>query len=147
MAFTVLQDRYGVDWPLGYVNVPANGTPVNIMVNVDANNTNAPQTGTNSTTQEYSPIFQQIMFQAYKPGAGNSGMVPNAGNVYVLRASANGAGTGNKADMGVMVAVLTPGQTLFLASGATVRNVWNPYRYALDTDNNNEGALITGLRM
>lgn len=146
MANTVLQDRQGVDWPLGYVNVSAAGTPVRITTNVDANNTNAPETASNTTTQEYVFTFQQMMFQGYKPAANNNGMIANTGNVYILRNAANGAGTGNKTDYGVYVAVLGAGQTLFLAAGYSVNDVWNPYRYAIDVDNNNEGALITGFR-
>jgi len=146
MANTILKDRQGVDWPLGYVNVSAAGTPVRITVNVDANNTNAPETASNTTTDEYVFAFQQLMFQGYKPAANNNGMVANTGNVYILRYNANGAGSGNKTDQGVMVAVLGNSQTLFLAAGYSVNDVWNPYRYALDVDNNNEGALVTGFR-
>lgn len=147
MANTVLQDRWGPDFPLGYVNVPANGTPINIMANVDANNTNAPQTQSNSTTQEWTTRFQQISFQGYKPNANNNGAVPNTGYVYILRSNAAGAGTGNKSDFGVYVEILGPGQTIFLSGGSWVNNVWNPYRYSLDVDNNNEGAFVTGFAM
>lgn len=149
MANSVLMDQRGVDWPLGYVNVPTAGSPVNIMVNVDANNNQSPQGANASSTGSwpYAPTFQQMQFQGYKPAANNNGMIANTGNVYILRANAaTGNNTGNKTDYGVYVSVLAPGQTLFLASGATVNDVWNPYRYALDVDNNNEGALITGLR-
>lgn len=146
MANTVLQDRQGVDWPLGYVNVPTAGTPVRLTVNVDANNTNAPETASNSTTQEYVFTFQQMMFQGYKPNANTNGMVVNTGNVYIQRFNAGNAGSGNRSDFGVYVSVLGPGQTLFLSAGYSVNDVWNPYRYALDVDNNNEGALITGFR-
>lgn len=146
MANTVLLDRQGPDWPLGYVNVTTAGTPVRITTNIDANNTNAPETASNATTNEYTPTFQQMMFQGFKPAAANNGAIVNTGNVYILRNAANGSGSGNKTDFGVYVAILQPGQTLFLASGATVNDVWSPYRYALDSDSNNEGAFITGLR-
>lgn len=148
MANTILQDKWGPDFPLGYVNVTANGTPVRITVNVDANNTNAPETPSNSTTQEWQAKFQQIMFQGFKPAANNNGMVPNTGYVYILRFNANNANTsGNKTDYGVYVSVLGPGQTIFLASGSWVNDVFSPYRYALDSDSNNEGALVTGWAM
>lgn len=147
MANTILKDRQGPDWPLGYVNVPTPGTPVRLTVNVDANNTNAPETASNSTTDEYLFTFQQLLFQGFKPAANNNGMIVNTGNVYILRFNANGAGAGNKTDQGVMVAILgNNGQSIVLSAGYAVNDVWNPYRYALDTDNANEGALVTGLR-
>lgn len=144
MANTVLQDRQGPDWPLGFVKVAAAGTPVDIMANVDSSNNNAPQTPTGTNVAEYTQRFQQILFQGVKPGASH-GMQNNSGNVYILRTNAAGAGSGNRDDTGVMVAVLAPGQTLFLASSPQVNDVFGPYRYSIDADNNNDGALVTGL--
>jgi hypothetical protein len=72
-------------------------------------------------------------------------MQTNTGNVYIVRYGDKGAGSGNRDDPGVMVAVLLPGQTLFLASAPANRNVYSPYRYYIDADNANDGALVTGI--
>jgi len=153
MSNTVLQDRKsGPDWPLGFVDVATPGTPVRLTVNVDPSNVNAPETGQSNqygavvTGDEYTPRFQQLMVQAMKPAGGVShGMVPTTGNVYLLRYASAGAGSGNRDDPGVMVKILLPGETFFLASAPLVKDVWSPYRYALDVDNANDGALVTGL--
>lgn len=144
MANTVLTDKYGPDFPLGHVKVTTPGTPVSIMVNVDSSNNNAPQTPTGTDVDEYTRTFQQIMFQGIKPGASH-GMQNNSGNVYIVRTNAAGAGSGNRDDPGVMVKVLAPGETFFLASSAWVNDVFGPYRYSLDADSANDGALVTGL--
>lgn len=138
---TVLQDRNGPDWPLGFIVVSTPGTPVPIMSLVDASNVNAPQTATppvpNSATRpsnEYTATCQQIMFQGYK-SAGPALM--NTGNVYIVRKG------GSKADTGTIVKILAPGETFFLASAALNLNVFSPYRYEIDADTANDGALVT----
>ena len=54
---------------MGSVTVPVanNGTPVNIMHNVDPNNYNAPGSASNTNTAEYSPACHKVFFQGYKP--------------------------------------------------------------------------------
>lgn len=148
MALTVFQDPNGIEWPLGYVNVAANGTPVNIMANVDPNNNNAPWQPTGpgfNNGPEYTPRCHKITFQGMKPGNNNNGMVYNTGNVYILRTatSNNFAGPGNRSDSGAMVWVLPPGAMATLPADEVDRATISPYRYSIDTDNNNEGALVT----
>lgn len=143
MANTVLQDRQGPDWPLGFISVATPGTPVGIMSLVDQNNKNDPSTATSAGgTAEYTQRCQQIMFQGFKPGASH-GMQNNSGLVYIIRRNAGGAGSGNRDDPGVMVFVLSPGQTIFLASAPAVVDVFSPYRYSVDADNAGDGALVT----
>jgi hypothetical protein len=143
MPNSVLIDPHGPDWPLGFIKVVTPGTPVRITLNVDPQAVNAPETATQSTAAEYTVRFQQLMFQGYNPAS--HGMQNNSGLVYIIRYLSGGAGSGNRDDTGVIVAVLSPGQTLFLASAPHNRDVWSPYRYALDADNGNDGALITGI--
>ena len=146
-----MKDFQGPDWPLGLIVVTSPGTPVSIMSLVDPSNVNAPETGFGNQTapqtiptagqQEYSVLAQQIMFQGFKSTAGTAPMVNNSGNVYIVRKGT--AGAGNRTDFGAMVFVLTPGQTIFLASGARNRNTWSHYRYFLDADSANDGAIVT----
>lgn len=141
MALSVEKLYTGPVWPLGYVNVSANGTPVNIMVNIDATNLNAPQTASNNTNQtEYTRACRAVAFQGYKPGANNSGMVVNSGNVYIL---VPGNGSGNRTDSGAMVKVLPPGGDFVLSSIVPGVDMFSPYGILLDSDNNNDGALVT----
>lgn len=150
MANSTMQDPFGTDWPLGYVNVPTGGTPVNIMVNVDANSVNAPSRspgpwGTQANQAEYTPTCHKVVFQGVKPG--NNNMVANNGNVYIVRAlgpgNQNGGGPQNRSDPGAMVFVLPPGGVVTLPSQEFEGAAISPYRYAIDVDNNNEGALVT----
>lgn len=152
MANSTMQDPFGCDWPLGYVNVPTGGTPVNIMVNVDPNNNNAPgvgsgQWGSGVQRAEFTPTCHKVVFQGVKPNAGNNGMVANNGNVYILRAlgpaNQNAGGAGNRTDPGAMVFVLGPGGVVTLPAQEIDGPTISPYRYVIDVDNNNEGALVT----
>lgn len=142
MANSVMKDRQGPDWPLGFVSVTTSGTPVSFMINVDPTNANDPATVTPGTvgTNEYTFRCQQIVIQGFKPSGGK--MVNNTGNVYVIRRPSTG-GTGNLTDTGAMVMIVAPGQTGVLASSALVNDVFSPYRYRLDADISGEGALIT----
>lgn len=148
MANSVLKDRHGPDWPLGFVAVAASGTPVPIMTNVDptfVNDPTSPSPGT-SGAAEFTVRFQQLIIQGVKPGA--TGMVNNTGNVYLLRRNVSGlGGSANKNDPGVMLVVVQPGQTIVIASSASANDVFGPYRYSLDADTSGEGALITLLIM
>jgi hypothetical protein len=141
MANSVQRDRQGPDWPLGFIAVAAPGTSVDITALVDPTDANDPSTLTSATSDEYVPRAQQIIFQAFKPGVSH-GTVPNTGNVYIVRDGV-GAGTGNRDDTGSIVVTLTPGQTFTLGSSAMNRNVFSPYRYAVDGDNAGDGVMVT----
>lgn len=152
MALSIYQDPQGVDWPLGFVAVANNGTPVNIMVNVDANNSNAPgtfaaQPGSPATTSEYTPRCHKVTFVGIKPGNNNNGMINNTGNVYVMRTlgpgNQNMGGPGNRSDSGAMVYVVFPGSSTTIPSDEMDMGTISPYRYSLDADVNGEGALVT----
>jgi ethanolamine utilization microcompartment shell protein EutL len=107
---------------------------------VDSASVEAPEAATSSTSDEYTPRAQQILFQAFKPGASH-GTQLNAGNVYIIR-KGDGTGSANRDDMGDIVATLTPGQTFVLASAPLDRNVFSPYRYLVDADNANDGVFV-----
>ncbi len=143
MAFSVLKDRQGPDWPLGLIIVPTPGTPVNIMSLVDANNFNDPSKPSNTNTAEYTERFNQILFQALHAGTGNNGLIPNNNNVYIVR-QPQGTGTGNRSDYGAIVAMLQPGDSFFLTSSPLNRDVFSPYRYRIDADSANDACLVTG---
>jgi len=142
MTQSVELDKQGPDWPLGFIKVVTPGTVVGIMSLVDPNSVNAPQKPTPGTAgaDEYTVQAQQIIFQGFT-GASGTGVVNNTGNVYIMRAKVQG--NGDRTDYGAMVKVLSPGETFFLASAPLNRNVFNPYRYFLDADNANDGAIVT----
>ena len=147
---SVLYDPQGVDWPLGFVDVSNIGTPVNIMVNVDPNNNNAPGTrhGEGVPVAQYTPRCHKIFFQGYKPGNNNNGMTPNSDNVYILRSfgpsnNATAGGPGNRSDSGMMVQVLPPGGSATLPADEIDTDTISPYRYTIDANNNGDGALVT----
>lgn len=137
---SIQKDREGPDWPLGLIT-PTINTPLSIMSNVDPTVANDPSNPTPGTTgaNEYTERAQQIIFQAFKP-AGH-GLQNNSGNIYIVRKGVQGAG--NRDDYGSVVAVLTPGQTFVIASAALDRNVFNPYRYFIDADNQGDSCLAT----
>jgi len=152
MPLSVYQDFFGVDWPLGVVVVAAPGTPVNIMKNVDPANNMAPGTQVGPGFQvnpgpEYTPRCHKIFFQGYHAAANNNGLIQNTGQVYVMRSPgpANNypGGTGNRADSGAVVAVVPPGGNLTLPAMEYDGETISPYRYTLDADTANEGALVT----
>jgi hypothetical protein len=140
MALSVMKDKQGPDWPLGAIIVVTPGTPVGIMSLVDPNSYNAPETATGTHSAEYSELCQQIMFQGFKSNAG-TGMLQNTGNIYICRLGVQGSG--NRTDFGAIVAVLAPGQTIFIGSAPRNRDTFSPYRYYLDADNANDSALVT----
>lgn len=144
MANTVLKDRQGPDWPLGFIANVTPGTPVNIMSLVDPTGVNDPASPTPGTpgADEYTPRCNQIVFQGVKPGASH-GLQPNTGNVYIVRFAAKGAGSGNRDDPGVIVGMIFPGGSYELASAPLNRDTWSPYRYYIDADNSGDGALVT----
>ena len=135
--------------PLGFVQVVTPGTPVRITSVIDPASNNAPETNTpafsaNNTgaavpTNEYTVTCQQIIFQGFKSNAG-TGLTNNSGNVYVML---KGNGTSNRTDFGAMVLCIAPGLTAVLASAPADVNVFTPYKFYLDADNGNDGALVT----
>lgn len=139
MANSVHQDRQGPDWPLGSIAVPTPGTPVSIMSLVDSGSVNAPESATSSTSSEYAPRAQQIVFQAFK-----ASVTPptNATAIYIVRKGVGG-GSGNRSDLGTIVAILSPGTTFILSSSALNRDVFNPYRYFIDADSANDACQVT----
>jgi hypothetical protein len=143
MTQSVMQDKQGPTWPLGAIAVATPGTPVGIMSLVDPSSYNAPETATVAgQSAEYGgALCQQIMFQGFKSNAG-TGMVPNVGAVYIMRKGAGG-GLGNRTDYGAMVAVINPGQTIFIASAPRNRDTFSPYQFFLDCDSAGDGALVT----
>lgn len=142
MANSVLQDRQGPDWPLGFVKVATPGAPVNVMSVVDPTNVNAPETATEAGSNEYTPRAQRMMFMGYQPSAGAAAYIPNTGNVYIIRKPSS-AGVGGKGDSGVLVKILAPAETWEIDAAALNRNTFSPYRYSLDADTANDGAMIT----
>jgi hypothetical protein len=148
MALSVYKLRGGPVTPLGYINVPTAGTPVPLSANIDANNSNAPGTvfpppsGIFPITQtEMTPAFRGFTIQAYKPAANNNGMVATSGNVYLMAAAAGGSG--NRTDSGAMIAVIPSGTEYTFPPEATGLTMFSPYYLYLDTDNNNDGGLVT----
>jgi hypothetical protein len=116
------------------------------MVNVDANNNNAPETaiapGTAAQGLGTSPTCHKIFIQPYKPGANNNGMISNTGNVYLLLAPAGGSG--NRSDSGAICLVIPPGSGSATwpaqeSEGATI----SPYHFFIDNDVAGEGGLVT----
>ena len=144
----------GCDWPLGFVAVANNGTPVNILKNVDANNVNAPGAfapapGAGIRQAEYTPTCHKVTFQGMKPGNNNNGMISNTGMVYVVRtlgpgsSNNNSGGPGNRSDSGAIVYVLWPGGSVTIPGLEVDGPAISPYRYSLDADVDGEGALVT----
>lgn len=146
MALSIFGIQSGVEWPLGFVGVSSNGTPVNIMSRVDPSNNNAPGTfGANSA--QYTPTCHKIFFQGYKPGSNNNGMVINTGTIYILRAlgpgNGNAGGPQNRTDSGAMVLVVPPGATGVIPADESDRAAISPYLYTIDADVDGEGGLVT----
>jgi hypothetical protein len=141
VANSVLKDRQGPDWPLGYINVPTPGTPVNIMSVVDPSNLNDPDTPTPGTpgADEYTVRCNVIAVQGYK--FVGPGWALNSGNIYVVRAP-NSGGSGGINDSGVLVWVVAPGSYAQIPVSALVRNANNPYRYFIDADTAGDGANV-----
>jgi hypothetical protein len=141
MSNSILKDKQGPDWPLGFIKVVTPGTPVELMSLVDSAGVNDPEAPTSATSDEYTVRAQQIIFQGFKPGAAH-GTQNNTGNVYIIR-EGDGTGSANRDDMGNIVFTLTPGQTFTLASAPLDRNVFSPYRYTVDADNAGDGVFVT----
>jgi hypothetical protein len=144
MGVSVHKDKQGPIWPLGQIAVVTPGTQVSIMSLVDSTSVNAPETATSTTSDEYTSRAQQIIFQAYKAGAGTI-LAGNTTNklVYVVRKPT--AGNGGTGDTGVVVVALSPGQTFVLGSAALNRNMFNLYEYFIDADTAGDGMQVTAV--
>ncbi len=137
-----LQDYYGPDWPLGFIQVVTPGTIVNLMSLVDPNNVNDPNVSNRTPAagvREYTANAHQIIFQGYQPNSlvYGGGMITNAGNVYIVREG------GTRNDASHIIGVIPPGGSFSLPIGALVSNGLSPYRYYLDADVAGDGAIVT----
>lgn len=148
MALSVVLNRTGPLWPLGYINVANNGTPsANLASLVDPNGIMSPtfvSAPGNNVGAEYTPRFRSLVLYGFHPGSGNNGMVPNNGYVYILQP---GNGSGNRADSGAMVGIIAPGGSVSipLSLGTATMQI-SPYSYTLDSDINGDGALVVGVQ-
>jgi len=150
MAQSIYRGYSGPLVPLGLIAVAIPGTPVQMTSLIDPTSLNAPETfspaasanntGAAVAVNEYTITCQQIIIQAYKSNGG-TGVVNNTGNIYIMMKGAGGLG--NRTDFGAMVAVLTPGQTLILASAPVNCNVFSVYKYFIDADTAGDSALVT----
>jgi hypothetical protein len=139
---SVMKDRQGPDWPLGLIVVATPGSPVSIMSLVDPLLVNDPGAPTSATSDEYTAVAQQIIFQGYKAGAAH-GLANNTGNLYVVRKGVQGNGSVYGADYGVLVLTVGAGLTQVLQTSAMVKNGFSPYRYFVDADNAGDSCLVT----
>ncbi len=143
MALSIRRDRNGPVWPLGLIIVVTPGTPVRITSLIDPSAVDAPGTLTSSTSNEYTPRCQQIIFQGYKSNSG-TGLTNNTGQIYVMvKQSVNPAGSGNRTDYGAMVVTIAAGQTFVLASAPVNKDVFSPYDYYVDADTASDSCLVT----
>ena len=139
MSLSVLKNRSAPVWPLGFIGVVTPGVPVSIMSLVDPSNNNAPGTATGPNVDEYPWTAIAISFQCYKPGAGNNGMVPCTGPVYLLTNPSSG-GSGNRSDSGCMLKVFQPTGDYAYPTGVSGL-VFSPYNLFIDADNAGDGVL------
>ena len=146
MALSTFKNYWGPIWPLGFIGVANNGTPVNIMHTVDPSNNNAPWTPTTygGVVAETSPACHKIFMQGLHPGSNNNGMIVNTGMVYVLRTA--GGGSANRSDSGAMVAIIYPGGSTTFPAAESELNTLSPYDLLLDSDVDGEGCLVTLMR-
>jgi hypothetical protein len=149
MANSTIQNPQGTFWPLGFIPVANNGTPVNIMSVVDSQMVNAPGNPVGpgyANAAEFSPTCHRIWIQAVKPGNGNVAWQNTSGNVYVLMplgpGNQNSGGPGNKSDSGVLIALLTPGGFVNLPSMEWDGPTISPYGFVIDADVNGDGANV-----
>ena len=141
MALSVQKDRSGPDWPLGFVQVAASGTPVSLMINVDPAAVNSPGNATSSLSAEYTPVVRALAIQAMMPNSNNSGTQMTTGNIYLMRAAAGG--NGNLTDYGSIVRTIPPGSEFFFPPDGAGQIRFSPYRYYLDADVSGEGGMVT----
>ena len=138
MANSVLVIPQGPLWPIGLIVVASGGSPVGIMSLVDPNGDNDPNTPTSPTTDEYTRRCQQVLLQGFKQTGGAAPMVPNTGNVYILKRST----TASRDDAGSLLGILLPGGA-FDVSTATLDRTFSPYDIVLDADNDGDSAIVS----
>ncbi len=135
---THLKGWGGPDLPLGLIVVDAPGTKKRLTALIDPTDTYAP----GGSSERLSPAFQQIMIQGMKDGGlGGDRLVDNTGNIYVVRSDDDAGVDGID---GTVVAVIKPGQTVWLSAAPMAKNVLSPYRYYLDADNAGDSGLAVG---
>jgi hypothetical protein len=139
MANVPLKIPQGPFWPLGDIIVVTPGAPVNIMSLVDPSLVNDPNAATSATAAEYTVRAQQIVFQGFKQTAGAAPMIPNVGNVYILKRG----GTASKDNAGSLIGILLPGGEYEFASAPLNKNVFTPYDIVIDADNAGDAAIVT----
>ncbi len=149
MSNSVCINRTGPTWPLGWISVANNGTPVGLMSLVDPSNLYSPNgPANNAKGSEYTVRFKSLFFYGYKPAANNAGgLVANTGIVYVLQPASNGA-AGNRSDSGCIVGIIPAngGSFSLPQSLASVDMQVSPYEYTLDSDVSGEGAIVVGIQ-
>ena len=140
MANSVHKSYQGPLWPIGSVAVATPGTPVNMMINVDATLSGDPGViaGIGLGVPEYTVRAQQIIIGGFK--VSGSSFANNSGNIYVIL---KGNGTNNRTDSGCIVLIVPAGSTGVIASAPLNRNVFDPYLLWIDADNAGDSAQIT----
>jgi hypothetical protein len=142
VTVSVHKNPHGPLWPLGNIQVPTPGTPVSVMSLVDLANVNAPESATSTTSDEYTRRAQQIIFEAFRPGAAPPRSGANTGNIYIVLKS---VGAGGANDIGTVIKTLAPGASFVLGSAALDRNVFNLYQIFIDADTANDGCTVTAV--
>lgn len=143
MANTVQKSPNGPFWVLGNIAVATPGTPVPIMGLVDPTLINDPNNPTTPASMEYPPRGQAFLMQGFNQGGLTAiGLRVNTGNVYLIKRG-TGAGSGNREDAGVIVAVILPGTQQNLSAAALNLDVFNPYDFYVDADNAGDGLQVT----
>jgi hypothetical protein len=141
MANSVYKGYQGTWWPLGVIVVATPGTLVNVMVNVDPSNVDAPESATSATSREYTVTCQEIFFQGYHAGAAPPALAVNTGNINIKTKPL--AGAGGVGDTGCIVLIIPSGQSATLTAAALNRNVFSPYEIYVDADTAADGVLAT----
>lgn len=142
MPLTPIDAYTGPDVPLGFIEVLVPGTPVQITSVIDPTGALSPDVSNRSGGPLYPPLrFQQLVFRGMKPNAtpDAAGFKDNTGNVYIVRQG------GSINHSGLIVAIIKPGETLFLSGAPRVGDTYNPYRYYVDAENAGDGVLAVGI--
>jgi hypothetical protein len=131
--------------PLGFIQVTASGTPVQLSAVIDPSGNNAPATLSfqNAAGQtEWTPACRGFSIYGYQPNSNNHGpaYIPNAGNIYLVSRPSPG-GAGNRSDTGCLIAIIPPAQVFFYPPEYSP-DMFSPYDLRLDADNNNDGGMV-----
>lgn len=116
-------------WNLGKIIVLTAGTPVNFNFNVGSQRASA--------TKQYPSKVRQFIFST-KGGVTGT---PNAGNIYILRAS----GGGDRTSVTDVLAVIPPGQIVSFPNGFAMDPAVIPDDFMVDADSPNDSVYITGI--